>query len=88
MVPINLSEYVLKNLIRQVVQESSICRLVSVEMNDTVVIHFFYDAKFNKEPCIHKFIFLYKLFVGNEGVLSIKMFTILQKEKEKKEENE
>jgi hypothetical protein len=34
MVPINLSEYVLNNLIWQVVQESSICVLVSVEMND------------------------------------------------------
>jgi hypothetical protein len=36
MVPISFSEYVLKNSIRQVVQESSICVLVSVEMNDPV----------------------------------------------------
>ena len=37
---------------------------------------FLYNTKFNKELLINTFIFQYKIFVKNQGVLSIQIFTM------------
>jgi hypothetical protein len=76
MVLINLSEYVLKNLISYVVQESSICVLVSVEMNDPVVWECIKKVLFHQNDYSKK-----KLHKTKMGVLDFVRFSQLIVEK-------